>query len=119
MVDEDIGIYEDRRAIFQIGKEHDQASSGRNSGESAISSMVLPSRPLNIPLVALTTLSSSRVILTLLCSFRFNGNKGFKTPKGLFVLPTGRTVSLEGCAAVRIFPSSMGNPDWKRLGLFF
>jgi hypothetical protein len=38
-------------------------------------------------------------------------NKGFKTPKGLFVLPTGRTVSLEGCAAVRICYSSMANPD--------
>jgi hypothetical protein len=41
VVDEDIGIYEDRRAIFQIGKEHDQASSGRNSGESATASILL------------------------------------------------------------------------------
>lgn len=77
-------LHEDagKRGIDWINREKQYyASSGRNSGERAISSIILSSSPLSMPLEALATLSVfSKIIFTLSCSFKSNGIAGLKTP---------------------------------------
>src|SRR3989338_2405267 len=74
-------INKDICSILYVREKQSYASSGRNSGERAISSIVLSSSPLSMPLEALAALSVlSRIIFTFSCSFRARVSNGFKTP---------------------------------------